>query len=495
MNRPCVRSYGYIVKRLFLTVFLAGFSVLAGCVTNPATGEKEFSLLSREDEIALGRQGDAEIVAQYGVYDDQEVARYVDSLGQALASQSDDPSLQWTFRVLDSPVINAFALPGGYVYVTRGLLAYMQNEAQLAVVLGHEIGHVTARHTARQYTSSQLAGLGVGLGAILFEDVRPFLGAVETGLQLLFLQYGRDDERQADELGVKYATKVGYEASEGSKFFTTLKRISDQQEGGMLPTWASTHPDPAEREQNIINLAAQYRQQFPNTGQRGTNAEAFVPRFENIIFGQNPRQGFVQSGFFYHPELRFQFRVPSGWAVSNFATQVQMVPNTAQPDAAMVFLTAPNQNPSTAASQFVSENGAQALESQAGTLGGFPAHRLRTSITLEDGSVLSALSYFIQKPTPEGTMLFMFHGYTDQARYSSYASTFETVFTSFSEVTDGGVLGVQPFRLDIFQAPRTDQFQSLVQASAITTVDDLAIMNQRTVSDQVAAGTSLKQVR
>lgn len=492
-----MRSYGYVVNRLILALFLTGFSVIAGCVTNPATGEKEFSLLSREDEIALGTQGDAEIVAQYGIYDDPEVTRYIDSLGQALASQSDDPALKWTFRVLDSPVINAFALPGGYVYVTRGLLAYMQNEAQLAVVLGHEIGHVTARHTARQYTSSQLAGLGVGLGAILFEDVRPFLGAVETGLQLLFLKYGRDDERQADELGVKYATKVGYEASEGSKFFTTLKRISeqDQEQGGMLPSWASTHPDPAEREQNIINLAAQYKQQFPGNTAKGTNAEAFIPRFENIVYGQNPRQGFVQSGVFYHPELRFQFNVPSGWAVTNLATQVQMVPNTQQPDAAMIFLAAPNQSPTSAASEFVNSNGAQVIESQAGTLGNYPAHRLQSNIPLEDGSVITALSYFIQKPTPEGTMLFMFHGYTDQGRYSTYVNTFNNVFTSFADLTNSSVLGVQPFRLDIFKAPRTDQFQALVQGNNVVSVDDLAIMNQRSVSEQVQAGVSLKQVR
>lgn len=496
MNSAGMLSWKAVAGRWTLLAMIALLCAVNGCVTNPATGKSEFSLLSREDEIALGRQGDAEIVAQFGIYDDQGVARYVDSLGQVLAKSSDDPNLVWTFRVLDSPVINAFALPGGYVYVTRGLLAYMGNEAQLAVVLGHEIGHVTARHTARQYTSSQLAGLGVGLGSILFEDVRPFLGAIETGLQLLFLKYSRDDERQADELGVKYASKVGYQAGEGSKFFTTLKRIQDQEEGGALPGWASTHPDPVEREQTIINLAQQYAQQFPGEETKGLNAAAFIPRFDNIVFGQNPRHGFVQNNVFYHPDLRFQFNVPSGWNVANFATQVQMAPAVQQPDAAAILAAVPDADPQTAAQQFVNANSAAVVETQAGTVNGLAAHRLVTNITLEDGGVLSALSYFIRKSTPEGTLLFVFHGYSTQARFSSYRSTLDASFNSFREVTDGSVLAVTPFRLDVFTASRTDLFSSLVQANANAgvTLQDLAILNQRQTGDQVQSGSVLKRV-
>lgn len=495
MKRATILSWKSIAGRWALLVMVSLLGAMSGCVTNPATGESEFSLLSREDEIALGQEGDAQIVAEFGVYDDAAVAAYVDSLGQALARNSDDPNLVWTFRVLDSPVINAFALPGGFVYVTRGLLAYLQDEAQLAVVLGHEIGHVTARHTARQYTSSQLAQLGVGLGSILFEDVRPFLGAVETGLELLFLKYSRDDERQADELGVKYATKIGYKASEGSRFFGTLKRVSDQEQGGALPTWASTHPDPAEREQTVLNLAAQYAGQFPGDEVKGTDSSAFIPRFDKIVFGQNPRHGFVQGGVFYHPDLRFQFNVPSGWAVGNFASQVQLAPNVAQPDAAILLGTQPDGDPQSAAQQFVSANGATVQESQAGTVNGLSAYRLRSSIQLEDGSSITVLSYFIRKSTPEGTLLFVFHGYSSPAQFGSYVTTFTSVFNSFNEVTNGAVLAVVPNRLDVFNAPRTDQFSALVQTGAGLTVEDLAIMNQRQTSDQVQAGAVLKQVR
>jgi predicted Zn-dependent protease len=463
------------------------------CVTNPATGESEFSLLSQAQEKELGTQGDVEIVAQYGVYEDAAVSQYVDGLGQALAAKSESPSLGWTFRVLDSPVINAFALPGGFVYVTRGLLAHIENEAQLAVVIGHEIGHVTARHTARRYTSAQLAGLGLGLGGILFEDARPYLGAVETGLSLLFLKYSRDDENQADELGVRYATRGGYMASEGSKFFHTLKRLSDQQQGGALPTWASTHPDPVDREQHVLNVAAENAALFPGVVLGGTSVEAFVPRFNNIVFGQNPRQGFVQGGVFYHPDLRIQFSVPTGWNVFNSPSQVQMAPNTQTVEAAIVMQATSGTSPSAVASSFISANKATVIENVPTTVNGFTAQRVKTNITLDDGSVLTALSYFIQKES----LIYIFHGYSAQAKFNTYSATFENVFTSFRAVTDAAVLAVQPYRLDVFSAPRTDIFSALVQANAAAgvTVTDLAIMNQREVAETVTSGASLKQVK
>lgn len=466
-------------------------SAVSGCVTNPATGEKEFSLMSREQEIQLGQQGDQEIVAEFGVYDDQAVASYVNQLGQKIAAKGDDPSLTYTFRVLDAPVVNAFALPGGYVYVTRGLLAYMENEAQLAMVLGHEIGHVTARHAAKQYTSQQLVGFGLGVGSILFQQVQPYLGAIQTGLQLLFLSFSRDDERQADELGVQYATRVGYKASEGAKFFEVLKRMQDLDKGSALPTWASTHPDPGEREQTVRDRAAYWAQQLGQTNLTGDDPSTLVPRLQNMIFGQNPRNGFVQGGIFYHPELRFQMPVPSNWQVGNFASQVQMMPEAG--DAAILLMATTDADPATAAQQFVSQNGASVVQSGSTTINGLPAYRLVTNITSEDGTVLTATSFFIRK----SGRLYVMHGYSTQARYGAYASTFDMVGGGFQEVTNTSVLNVQPYRLNVFQASRTDQFASLVQANTNAGLDleNLAILNQRTTSETIPAGTYLKDVR
>ena len=340
---------------LFLSPMLLG---LSGCETNPATGENEFLLLSTEEQRQLGAEADAQIVSEFGVYDDPAIQSWVERIGREVLAHSNDTRFEYTFRVLDSEVINAFALPGGYIYVTRGLLAYLQNDAQLAMVLGHEVGHVAANHSAKQYTSSILANVGLAIGGALFEDVRPFLGAAQTGLQLLFLSYSRDNETQSDTLGVKYATLAGYEAAEGAQFFVTLQRLQEQA-GVAIPSWTSTHPNPADREENIIAKAGEWK---AAVGQQlgGVNPEVYLPRVNNIVFGQNPRNGFVQNNTFYHPDLKFQFTVPSKWKVGNFATQVQMV--SPQEDAVAIFATVIESSPSAAANAFRSGQGVQTIE-------------------------------------------------------------------------------------------------------------------------------------
>jgi predicted Zn-dependent protease len=203
----------------------------------------------------------------------------------------------------------------------------------------------------------------------------------------------------------------------------------------------------------------------------------------------------VQGGVFYQPDLQIQFPVPSGWQVANFATQVQMAPSAG--DAAIIMTAMANADPATAANQFVQANKAQVVSGGPTTIGGFSAYQIQSNISVDDGNggtaVLTALSAFISK----GGALYVFHGYADQARFSSYASTFQSVEAGFAQVTNQAVLAVQPSRLQVFKAPRTDQFAALVQPSAQLnfSVNDLAILNERQVGDQVTAGTSLKQVQ
>ena len=193
------------------SVFLFLFGILLfiiSCAANPVTGQQEFMLLSEPDEIRLGRKTDAQIARTYGLYDDPDLTAYIDRIGQRIAKGSHRPDLSFAFRVLDSPVVNAFAVPGGFVYVTRGILIYFTSEAELSGVLGHEIGHVAARHSAQQYTKAQLAQLGLGLGTILSKDFRELAGLAQFGVGMLFLKFSRDNERQADDLGVEYATRA-----------------------------------------------------------------------------------------------------------------------------------------------------------------------------------------------------------------------------------------------------------------------------------------------
>ena len=288
----------------------------AGCATNPATGRREFSLVTPAQEAAMGREGYQAAIAEFGRYEDESLAAYVDSIGRRVARASEQPDLPWRFTVLDDPVVNAFAMPGGYIYVTRGLLAHMQSEAQLAGVLGHEIGHVTARHSARQITKQQIAGLGLGIAGALSPSFRQHGTLAEQALGLLMLKYGRDDEHQADDLGVRYAAVAGYDPREIPGTYRTLQRIAERA-GQSLPVYLSTHPDPGARAERTAGLAAKAAEGRANlqVRQRG-----YLEKLRNLVYGENPRYGWFEGTRFYHPVLGLEMSFPGGWRTSHTHT-------------------------------------------------------------------------------------------------------------------------------------------------------------------------------
>jgi predicted Zn-dependent protease len=298
-------------------VLLAALAA-TGCATNPATGKRQISLVSTSKEAQMGREADPAVIEQYGIYGDTLVGRYVDSVGQKLASVSQLPTLGWHFRVIDSPVVNAFAIPGGYIYVSRGILPYLNSEAQLAGVLGHEIGHVTARHSAQQITRSQIASVAL-LGSMFVSALRPYTGVASQGLGLLFLGFSRENETQADELGVGYTTRANYDPRVIPSTYTMLKRVGERQ-GDQLPGFLSTHPDPGDREIRTAQLA----QAAVASGRRGLDigAERYRARLEGMVFGDDPRAGYFVANRFYHPDLGFEMIFPDGWKKANQPSSV-----------------------------------------------------------------------------------------------------------------------------------------------------------------------------
>jgi predicted Zn-dependent protease len=291
-----------------LAIFTATF--VFSCVTNPVTGKKEFSLLTERDEKAMGLAYDPQVISEFGLYDDKNLQDFINEKGKKMAAISHRPTLGFQFRILDSPVVNAFAVPGGYVYFTRGIMAHFNNEAEFAGVLGHEIGHVTARHSARQYTSTMLAQLGFVLGMVVSEDFRQYSELAGLGLNLLFLQFSRSHESQSDKLGVEYSTKIGYDAHEMANFFQTIQRLQTQSGGG-VPTILSTHPDPGNRYSRVHELAAKQQGGNPNKNLK-VNRDSYLKMIDGIIYGEDPAQGYVEGSKFYHPVMKFQFDIPNG---------------------------------------------------------------------------------------------------------------------------------------------------------------------------------------
>lgn len=327
--------------RKFFSLGVLAAALLAGCgttVVNPVTGQAERTVMSEEAELAEGAKGHQEVLKEYGVYDNPALQAYVNALGQKLAAQSHRTGLQWHFTVLDSPVINAFALPGGYVYVTRGIMAYMESEADLAGVIGHEIGHVTARHGAQRATSQQNAGLGVFaasvLGAVL--ESQGLAGAGDLAGQLsqtvaagYVASYGREQELQADGLGAEYLARTQYDPH---NMVDVIRVLQDQErfaadqaqaEGKPAPArgnWLASHPSNDQRLDNMTNLATQYQ---------GTYSDEGRARYQKIIqgmaFGESPAQGLSRGQNFYHAPLGFALTAPQGWQIQNAADTLSLV--------------------------------------------------------------------------------------------------------------------------------------------------------------------------
>lgn len=265
-----------------LALLLISAPLLGGCTLNPATGSHQLNFYGEESEIEMGREADAEIVASVGLYDDPLLQDYVQDLGMEIAASSERPGLPWSFKLLDDPSVNAFALPGGFVYVTRGLMTHLDSEAELAATIGHEVGHVTARHGVNQMSKQILASAGLGVASILDEDLAAWAFAGHIGLGLLFLQHSRDDERQADDLGLRYAMRAGYDPREMSELFGVLEAVSKVEGAGRLPSWLATHPDPGARRKRVEEQVA--KMQISDANAR-IERDSYLERLDGMVFG------------------------------------------------------------------------------------------------------------------------------------------------------------------------------------------------------------------
>lgn len=312
-------------KVLTISALLASLAFLSGCETAPATGESFFTGgLTKDKEAALGAQEHKKILKQFGgAYDDPEISRYISSLGNLLARTSETPDAQFTFTVLDSPVVNAFALPGGYVYITRGLLALADDEAEVAGVLAHEIGHVTGRHASQRYGRAQATSiLATGVGILLGSKEAAAAAGQVGGLALQ--SYSRDQEFQADLLGVRYLSRAGFEPEGMADFLTKLQAdsrlnatIAGNPEAADSFDIMQTHPRTADRIQRAIQQAGEKRVQNPIIGR-----EIYLSKIDGLLYGDDPKEGIIQGREFLHPVLRFAFEVPPGYRLINSSTKV-----------------------------------------------------------------------------------------------------------------------------------------------------------------------------
>jgi predicted Zn-dependent protease len=457
----------------------------AACAVNPATGERELSLVSEAQEIEIGRESDPVVTAQMGgVYPDSALQRYVRGLGMQIAAAGERPNLPWSFKLLDDDLVNAFALPGGFVYITRGILANMNSEAELVAVLGHEAGHITARHTAGQITRMQLGQLGLGLGMIFSETIREYGQAAATGLQLLFLAYGRDDERQSDELGFRYMTRINYHPDGMTNVMRMLQSTSASAEGS-VPTWLSSHPDPGNRVQANEQRIAESATSFSG---HAINRDDLLQRLDGMVYGEDPRQGYFIAQRFFQPTLRFEITFPAGWRTANGATAVQAGPSSN--DALMALTFSDAASASAAASALTSMQGLTVRRSYSDRVNGLPASFVEFDLQTQDGTLRGTVMYVEQ-----GGNVYEIVAYGTTAGWSSHQSVAESAMRSFANLTNSRYLDVEPHRIRIVRLPRAMSFDEFVrQYPPSVSVDDVRLANQVHPGDNLAAGRLVKQI-
>ncbi|MCJ7449158.1 MAG: M48 family metalloprotease [Bacteroidales bacterium] len=473
---------------LLFTTILVVFS----CAVNPVTGKRQIMLMSEAQEVAMGQEYDPQVLATFGLYENTGLQNLVQGMGTEIGKISHRPNLEYYIKIVDSPVVNAFAVPGGYVYLTRGILAQLNNEAELAGVIGHEMGHIAARHSVSQQSKQQLGQLLLIGGMIASEKFASYAEYALQGMQLLFLKFSRDDEREADQLGVEYSSKISYDAHKMADFFLVLNKMNLASSEGGVPTFLSTHPDPGDRYNSVNQIATRWQDSLKLSPWK-VNANNYLQLINGIVYGEDPRQGYAEGNIFYHPELKFKFSFPTGWKMENLPTQVNMAPEDGK--ALMIFTLSSQKTLQEAAQSTIKELKLTLVESRNTTVSGMPAIATVSKQVSQDQSTgqqqsLMVLSYFIDY----NSMFYVFHGVTAEADFSSYNKLFESNMISFSKLTDPAKLNVKPKKVLVKSVQRAG---TLADAFIYYQVpeklrSELALLNNLELTDKVQAGKLIK---
>ncbi len=452
---------------------------VSACSSNPVTGEQNLVLFSEQQELALGQQAHRQTLQQYPVYNDPALQQYVDAVGQRLAEHSHRPDLRYTFTLLDSTEINAFALPGGFIYITRGLLAYLNSEAELAAVLGHELGHVTARHGVRQASSAQVANIGSGLLSIFVPELRAS-GADQAVALLgtaLVRGYGREHELEADRLGSGYLAASGYDPTAMIDVVRTLKNheLLDHKlaarEGRQARAYHgvfATHPD------NDTRLQAIVANTIHEAGGGERQRDRFLDQIDGLIFGDNPGDGVFIDDRFVHPTLGFSFEVPARWLGENLPDK--LVLGDPARKAVMLIRLAPPSATATTPAAVLREAGLQTLaRSETVQPGGLPGITGLAQVNL-GGAIRPARVAAVIK---DGYG-FIFTGVAaDAGLLGAFDPTFQKLIGSFRPLADADKAGFEPQRIAVVRPRAAVSWAALAAASPVEILaeDQLRLLN------------------
>ena len=473
-----------------VAAILLGALTLTHCASNPVTGGKDFVLMSEQQEIQLGAQAHQDVLKEYAALDNPDLQAYVNEIGQRLAKQSHRPDLDWHFTVVDSPDVNAFALPGGYVYITRGIMVYLNSEAELAGVIGHEIGHVTARHGVRQQSAATAAGLGAMLGSVLVPGMNNQAGAtaMQSLAQAWTAGYGRDHELESDRLGAQYLAKTGYNPQAMIEVIGVLKNqesFAAEQAGSRKPRsyhgTFDTHPSNDARLKQVVGEASQYTVADPREGRND-----YLQRIDGVYFGDSPDQGVIRNNQLLHAKLGLAIQFPPGWRVQNRPDRVVAV--NPKGDAMIELQQGPkNDQPLKTLQGGLKLDGGARYDS--GKLGGYPA--AFAAGTQQGKPVVVAAVVF------NGTQYLIGGMARDKPAYERERATLRGVINSFHAITPAEKQAARPHVLKLVAVRPGTTMAGLAQTSPLgeAAESQLRLLNDLYPAGEPKPGQHLKIVQ
>jgi predicted Zn-dependent protease len=477
-------------RRIAAAVFAA--LALSHCAQNPVTGDKDFVLMSEEQEIRMGQQAHQDVLKEYPALDHPALQAYVDQVGQRLARESHRPQLTWHFTVVDSPDVNAFALPGGYVYITRGIMAYLDSEAELAGVIGHEIGHVTARHGVRQQSAQTAAGLGAVLGSILVPGLDNRAGAslLQTLAQAWTAGYGREHELESDRLGAQYLARSGYAPQamidvigvlKNQELFAAEQAKRDGRKPRTYHGTFDTHPSNDARLKQVVGEANKHAVAHPREGR-----SEYLTRLAGVVFGDSPEQGLIRNNQLLHEKLGLAMQFPAGWRVQNRTDRV--VAMNAKGDAMVELRQGPrNDRPLETLQKGIKLDAGARYDS--GQLGGHPAAFVAGA--QQGKPVVVAAVVF-------GGTQYLIAGVTrDKAAYDRERNALRAAINSFRAITPAEKQAAQPHVLKLVTAQPGMTMAGLARQSPLgaDAEGQLRLMNGLYPTGEPTPGQLLKIVQ
>ncbi len=470
--------------------FPLALAMMWGCAVNPVTGKREIMIYSDADEVEMGRQAHAEVLRQYGKYEDPILQRYINEIGGNLAQVSHRPTIHYQYMVVDKPFINAFALPGGYVYITRGMLVHLNSEAELAGVLGHETGHITARHGVKRLQKAMASQLILAGVAIATES-----GGIVQGSSILLtaaLQtYSRRDEHQADELGCLYASRGGYDPLKSMGFLKTLKKM-DKEKPSAVEVLFRTHPLTEDR---IERADIQARELSQKGGGRDfkIRSDEYISRLDGLVYGPGEKDGAIEENLYRNRYYRYSVLSPKGWKMERGDAAGSL--NMKHPTRDFYCQTLVSELetemiPSQFARSFEAQSGLKRASVQKRTISGSEALVARYYPISSDGIALAVEIAYVMR----GKTGFMIAGITRAQYFDEAEPSFRTVMSSFRFLSQAEAEKIPLYRLEVYTVQKGDTFHSISKRFYGTAEKAREIMEFNGMTDEqsLSPGKKLK---